>query len=243
MDAVSLLAALLIAASVAGAAPQSGGAGPAAASAKPTIAVPDLLAWRTPAEDATVLSQFVRTAVVKSDAYAVVDKNNMDKVLAEQAFQQTGCTSQECAVKLGRILKVDRILIGTYGVYEDSRVLTAQIVEVETGRIAASESITIPAHEKIEDTAGRFVHSLLENPGAPETAAPTPATGGAAASAPTVTPAPSGRPWIGDAPDQPAARRSAVDETALPRQRSPWTWVVVAAVLTAVFGGILAAHG
>jgi len=230
---VSLLAALLMALT-------SAGASPAGEPAKPTIAVPDLLAWRTPAEDATVLSQFVRTAVVKSGAYAVVDKNNMDKVLAEQAFQQTGCTSQECAVKLGRILKVDRILIGTYGVYEDSRVLTAQVVEVETGRIAASESITIPAHEKIEDTAGRFVHSLLENPGAPDAAAPRPV---AAAPVPAVTPAPSGRPWIGDAPDQPAVRTSAVDESALPRQRSPWTWVIVAAVLAAVFGGVLAAHG
>lgn len=229
-----LLAALLMAASVAGAAPLPGGAGPAAAPAKPTIAVPDLIAWHAPADDAVVLSSFVRTAVVKSGAYAVVDKNNMDKVLAEQAFQQTGCTSQECAVKLGRILKVDRILIGTLGVYEDARVLTAQIVEVETGRIAASESITIPPHERIEDTAGRFVRSLLDTPAPADAAEPV------AAAPPAPGPSPSGRPWIGPAPDAPTPSRPAVRDEDLPRSRSPWLWVAVAAALAAVFGGVAA---
>jgi len=33
-----------------------------------------------------------------------------------------------------------------------------------------------------------------------------------------------------------------VDERNLQRQRSPWVWVVVATVLVAVFGGVLAAH-
>src|SRR5678809_1606748 len=64
-----------------------------ATTAKDTMAVMDFNAANASASDAATLSGFIRGAVVRSDKYLVVEKKNMDKILAEQAFQQTGCTS------------------------------------------------------------------------------------------------------------------------------------------------------
>ncbi len=131
------------------------------ASEQPTIAVLDFRAYNTSLDNAAIVAQFVRTAVVKSQTFAVVDKSNMDKVLTEQAFQQTGCVSEVCAVKLGRILDVRTVLMGAYGLFVGRRVVSAQLVDVETGRITASESQSMPDVADAERVAERLVRKLL----------------------------------------------------------------------------------
>jgi len=64
----------------------------------------------------------------------------MTKILAEQAIQQTGCTDQDCAVKLGRLLNVQRMLVGSLGKFEDSYVVNVRVVDIETGRAVASDT-------------------------------------------------------------------------------------------------------
>jgi hypothetical protein len=81
------------------------------------------------------VSGFVRAAVVRSRKFTVVEKNNMDKVMAEQAFQQTGCTTSDCAVKLGRLLNTRKMVIGEFSLLGGVRFLTASLVDVETGEI------------------------------------------------------------------------------------------------------------
>jgi len=65
----------------------------------------------------------------------------MDRILAEQAFQQTGCTSSECAVKLGKLLNVHKMVVGEYSVIEKLRFITASLVDVETGRIERTGNV------------------------------------------------------------------------------------------------------
>jgi len=109
--------------------------------AKDTIAVMEFNAANASSSDASTLSGFVRGAVVRSGKYLVVEKKNMDKILAEQAFQQTGCTSSECAVKLGKILNSRKMIVGEYTVLDGIRFLTASLVDVETGQIEATAKV------------------------------------------------------------------------------------------------------
>ncbi|MEK7766930.1 MAG: CsgG/HfaB family protein, partial [bacterium] len=67
------------------------------ATAIPNVAVSDFQADGVSSSDASVIANLLRGELVKSGMFNVVEKKNMDKVLAEQAFQQTGCTTQECA--------------------------------------------------------------------------------------------------------------------------------------------------
>jgi hypothetical protein len=103
--------------------------------AKDTIAVMDFSASNAPSGEAVVLSGFVRSAVVRVGKFRVVDKKNMENILAEQAFQQTGCTSQECAVKLGKILNVNKMIVGEYALMGGVKFLTGSLVDVESGEI------------------------------------------------------------------------------------------------------------
>lgn len=113
----------------------------AAARANDTIAVMDFTASGASASEAAAVSSFVRNAVVRSGTYTVVDKKNMDKILQEQAFQQTGCTSQDCAVKLGKLLNVKKMVVGEYTMLGGVRFLTASLVDVESSKIERSGKV------------------------------------------------------------------------------------------------------
>lgn len=103
--------------------------------AKPTVAVMDFGAENTSSGEASVVSEFVRQAVIRSGKFRVVEKKNQEKILSEQAFQQTGCTSADCAVKLGKLLSARKMIVGQFSAIGGVRFLTASLVDVETGEV------------------------------------------------------------------------------------------------------------
>lgn len=132
----------------------------AGAEEKPAIAVLDFKGVNASAGDAEAVTQFVRNAVVNSGAYTVVEKQNMDRVLAEQAFQQAGCTEADCAVKLGKILNVRMMMVGSYTIFEGNRTINAWIVDVETGEVVKADSQKIADPSQIDVGASFLVNRM-----------------------------------------------------------------------------------
>jgi formylglycine-generating enzyme required for sulfatase activity len=81
------------------------------------------------------LTDSVRKEIVKSGKYEVMDRGNMDKILKEQAFQMTGCTSKECAVEAGQLLGVGKIVVGSVSIIGKTYLLSLSLVNVETGKV------------------------------------------------------------------------------------------------------------
>ena len=59
----------------------------------------------------------------------------MSEILTEQGFQQTGCTTDECAVKIGELLGVKFLITGSLGKLESLYTLNLKMIDVETGKI------------------------------------------------------------------------------------------------------------
>jgi len=107
---------------------------------KLNVAVSDISAEGVSRSDATIVADWLRGALVSTGTYNVVERSAMEKILAEQVFQQYGCTSEECAVRQGRLLNVQRMVVGSFGKFIDSYVLNIRVVDVETGRVVYSDS-------------------------------------------------------------------------------------------------------
>jgi len=103
------------------------------------VAVSDLEAQGVSGSDAAVVADMLRGELVKTGAVNVLERQNMQRVMAEQAFQQTGCTSAECAVKLGKLLNVNRIITGSVGKLGDMYFVNVRIVDVETASMVWSD--------------------------------------------------------------------------------------------------------
>jgi formylglycine-generating enzyme required for sulfatase activity len=79
------------------------------------------------------LSEELRAQLLQSGKFRVADRANIEKALEEQALQQTGCTSQECAVQVGKMLGVRKLVTGRVTKVSDTLwQMAAQLVDVES---------------------------------------------------------------------------------------------------------------
>ena len=54
--------------------------------------------------EAKTLTDRLMSEMVNTDAVIMVERNQMDEILNEHGFQQSGCTSSECAAEVGALL-------------------------------------------------------------------------------------------------------------------------------------------
>jgi hypothetical protein len=119
-----------------------GQSGPRVPDTKELIAVLDLDAVGASKAETSAIGDRLQDALLKQGKYTLVDRSQIDKLLSEQAFQQSGCTSQECAVRAGRVLGVKKIVTGRVTKINDSTwQISAQLTDVETAETQRAESI------------------------------------------------------------------------------------------------------
>jgi TolB-like protein len=107
---------------------------------KISVAVIDLSGKNVPESGIVALSNVVRRELVRIGNFNVVDRGNMETILQEQGFQQTGCTSQECIVQVGKILGVQKMVSGNIGQLGKKFIIDLQITDVQTGKIEKIET-------------------------------------------------------------------------------------------------------
>ena len=102
---------------------------------KESIAVLDLEGRGISAMEAASLTDRLRSELVKTGAVTVVERGQMQTILAEQDFQMAGCTSDECAVEIGQMLGVTMMYSGSIGKIGSTYTVDVRGVSVETGQI------------------------------------------------------------------------------------------------------------
>ncbi len=83
--------------------------------------------------EAATLTDRMMSELVNTNAVIMVERNQMDEILSEQGFQQSGCTSSECAAEVGALLGVQNMVSGSFGKLGNSYTIDAKMFSVETG--------------------------------------------------------------------------------------------------------------
>ncbi len=136
--------------------------GPVFSDEKIKIAIIDLKAEGISETTARTASEMIRTELVNTGFYDIVERAQMNQILQEQGFQQTGCTDQDCAVKLGRLISAHKIMIGTIGYLGGVIVLNVRIVDVEKGLAEYAAMAKALSEASLDETAGDVVSDLAE---------------------------------------------------------------------------------
>lgn len=89
-------------------------------------------------QETVTLGNRLRSMLVKTNAFIVLERGQMDDVLGEQGFQQTGCTTTECAVEMGRLLNVQKMISGTIGKLGKTYTIDLSLIDVQTAQIEKS---------------------------------------------------------------------------------------------------------
>jgi len=126
------------------------------------IAVAEFVGKNVSQADASITADFFRTELVQTEMFNVIEKASMDKILAEAAFQQTGCTSSERAVLIGQILNVQQMIVGSLSKLMDRYFITINLVDVKTGKILASYDQKAITAIEIKDACKLLAQKLLQ---------------------------------------------------------------------------------
>jgi len=103
------------------------------------VAVEDLKGSGVSASDVSIVSDRLRAELLGTGRVRVMERSEMDQILREQSFQQSGaCDASQCFVEIGRLLAVDRIVVGTVGKIGELFTISVRILNVETGELVYS---------------------------------------------------------------------------------------------------------
>lgn len=92
---------------------------------------------------ATVTGRF-ESELLATDSFQIVERRNVDKILQEQGFQQSGaCSNSECSVEIGQLLAVRWIVTGELARIGKTWSLSVKRTDVGTGRTVFSHVLDI----------------------------------------------------------------------------------------------------
>lgn len=166
-----------------------------------TLAVIDLEGIGVSQSEAVALSNRLRNELFRIGSFRVVERGLMEQILGEQDFQQTGCTSNECLVEMGRILGVAQMVGGTISRVGTMFSVSARLIDVETGEVLNVSDYDLRGGLEEMLTTGMYEVALVLSSGETDRTVSPPDVVLAEAS---VEPEPLSAP-----PDQPRASRLA----------------------------------
>lgn len=128
-----------------------------------TLAVNDLNAQGVKESDAVVISEQLRAELMRSRKIQIIERTQMQAILKEQGFQQSGCTSDACAVEMGQLIGVKNMVVGSVGAAGSYTVLSVRVIDVRSGNIIVNESVRFKGgiDEVIEKGIAEISNKLL----------------------------------------------------------------------------------
>ncbi len=92
-------------------------------------------------DEADLLSDRLRVELFNTGSVDVMEREQMQTVLKEQGFQNSGaCTDEGCLVEIGQILGVQKLITGSIGKIGSLYLVNARVIDIKTAKITKSFS-------------------------------------------------------------------------------------------------------
>ena len=108
---------------------------PAPPSSKSNIAVVQLLGGNISKSAIVALTDRLRFELFQTNYFQVIERDIMDEILMEQGFQQSGCTTNECAVEMGKLINVENIISGSINKVGNTFSSSIKMINIQDGNI------------------------------------------------------------------------------------------------------------
>jgi len=124
------------------------------------LAVIDFEAKGISKKESQTASDWLRTEMINTGAFKVIERSAMDTILKEQAFSMTGCTDTTCAVRVGKLLSAKKMLIGNIEKWNDRIYINGRIIDVEKGVAEFAHKETVRTMDDLDEGVARFAEKL-----------------------------------------------------------------------------------
>ena len=106
----------------------------------------------------------IETGIIKNPNYTAFNRTQVDELLQELNFQQSGLVKDSDIRKIGQMAGVDYVLVSEAVKLEDDLFVTAKVLNVESGKyeMSANELMNF-SPQKIQDGCSALARKLLNN--------------------------------------------------------------------------------
>lgn len=160
--------------------------------AKPHVAVLDFKLVEVDAAEGVVMIDRLRSDLVQTGAFVVLDRGQSDKILDELERQQVGLSDAATATRIGEQFNVQRIVAGRVAALKNLGIVQANVemIDMRTAQILLSQTITHDGDmrsfilQRVPELAQRLAgtqaepkRALVEKPVVTVPSVPAPAAG------------------------------------------------------------------
>lgn len=149
-----------------------------AAEGKTTYAVVNLKPGDGVSEgESELITDRLRTELFKTGKVSMMERNQMQEVLKEQGFQQSGaCTDEACLVEMGQMLGVKIMVIGSLGKLGSIFMINIRAIDVQTAQVVKVVSVDVKGDiEEVVDHLSKIAAKITSEQES-STALPEPET-------------------------------------------------------------------
>lgn len=125
-----------------------------------TIAVLDLQPEGVKQSTARIITERLRSELLKTRAFVVLERGQMEEILKEQGFQQSGCVAEECYVEVGQLLGVSHMVGGSIGKVGKTVSINLRLIDVSSGVI--THTVTHDCECTVDEVLQRWCGYLSE---------------------------------------------------------------------------------
>jgi len=100
---------------------------------KALLSVLDFEAKGISKNTAQMASELLRTEIINTNTFEVIERSEMSKIFKEQAFSMTGAVNVSKAVNAGKLLSAKKILIGSITKWKNKIIINGRLIDVEKG--------------------------------------------------------------------------------------------------------------
>jgi curli biogenesis system outer membrane secretion channel CsgG len=102
------------------------------------------------------MSDVFSSQLVGTNEFIVIDRTRIKSILEEQGFQQSeACQQVECLVEAGKILRVEKMFVGTIGKVGNVYTVAIQLIDIATAQIVMNRSYQ--HNGPVEDLAQKII--------------------------------------------------------------------------------------
>lgn len=106
-----------------------------------TLAVSDLVPQGIKESEAMVISEQLRTELLKNPRIRMIERAQMEAIMKEKGLAQGGVTSDDEALAVGKLLGVGNIVVGSIGNAGSYTLLTVRVLDVKTGMVVTNDAV------------------------------------------------------------------------------------------------------
>jgi len=110
----------------------------------PTVAVLSFTGEGIDEKDLVTVTNRFENELLATDSFKIVERRDIDKILREQGFQESGaCDNSECSVEVGKLLSAEGIYTGEVAHIGKTWTLSVKMTDVGSGQTVFSHVLDI----------------------------------------------------------------------------------------------------